>query len=350
MKQKNRLFFLEEWGKALVPERIRPHLGDYLLKAGITDVNYKFFGALFYICLAVALAFYFYLPYGWLRDKSVDLMSTLLYLGAGPFIIVFVVLISLSFLVMGVIYFFLDLRIYNRTKEIEDILPEFLQFVSGNLKGGMSFDRALWNAIRPRFGVLAIEVEIAAKKVMTGEDVDEALKEFTKKYDSTMVRRAFDLIIEGMKSGGKIVYLIDKVIENINETKTLKKEMAASVTSYVIFITFIVLVVAPALFALSFQLLKIVSSFAGKLGGASGGTSALPIKLSEVSIKPEDFIDFAKISVGIISFFSSMIISLISRGDIKSGIKYIPVFVIVSVVNLSIFMWLLGSMFSFIAF
>ena len=45
-----------------------------------------------------------------------------------------------------------------------------------------------------------------------------------------------------------------------------------------------------------------------------------------------------------------MIISLISRGDIKSGIKYIPVFVIVSVVNLSIFMWLLGSMFSFIAF
>ena len=335
MKQKNRLFFLEEWGKALVPERIRPHLGDYLLKAGITDVNYKFFGALFYICLAVALAFYFYLPYGWLRDKSVDLMSTLLYLGAGSFIIVFVVLISLSFLVMGVIYFFLDLRIYNRTKEIEDILPEFLQFVSGNLKGGMSFDRALWNAIRPRFGVLAIEVEIAAKKVMTGEDVDEALKEFT---------------IEGMKSGGKIVYLIDKVIENINETKTLKKEMAASVTSYVIFITFIVLVVAPALFALSFQLLKIVSSFAGKLGGASGGTSALPIKLSEVSIKPEDFIDFAKISVGIISFFSSMIISLISRGDIKSGIKYIPVFVIVSVVNLSIFMWLLGSMFSFIAF
>ena len=93
-----------------------------------------------------------------------------------------------------------------------------------------------------------------------------------------------------------------------------------------------------------------MSSFAGKLGGASGGTSALPIKLSEVSIKPEDFIDFAKISVGIISFFSSMIISLISRGDIKSGIKYIPVFVIVSVVNLSIFMWLLGSMFSFIAF
>ena len=36
----------------------------------------------------------------------------------------------------------------------------------------------------------------------------------------------------------------------------LKKEMAASVTSYVIFISFVVLVVGPGLFSLSFQLLQ----------------------------------------------------------------------------------------------
>lgn len=350
MKTKQKLFFMEEWGKALVPERIRPHLRDYLMKAGITEVNYKFFGALFYACLAVALTFYFYLPYGFLRGKSVGIANTLLYLGAGSFIVVFVLLISLSLLVMGVVYFWLDLRIYKRTKEIEEILPEFLQFVSGNLKGGMSFDRALWNAIRPRFGVLAIEVEIAAKKVMTGEDVDEALREFTKKYDSPILRRSFDLIIEGMKSGGRIVYLIDKVIDDINEAKTLKKEMSASVTSYVIFITFIVLVIAPGLFALSYQLLIIVSSFAGKLGGSSGAVSSMPIKFSAISINPADFVTFARMCVGIIAVFSSMIISLISRGDIKSGIKYIPVFLAVSLVNFSISMLLLKSMFAFIAF
>ena len=348
MKIKQRIFFLEEWGKALVPERVRPHLRDYLMKAGIFDVSYKFFGGLFYVCLAVALVFYFYLPYSWLRDKSVDALSTLMYLGAGSFIVVFVTLILLSFLVMGLVYFYLDLKIYNRTKEIEEILPEFLQFVAGNLRGGMSFDRALWNAIRPRFGVLANEVEIAAKKVMTGEDVDEALSEFTKKSDSAKLRRSFDLIVEGMKSGGRIVYLIDKVIDNINEAKTLKKEMSASVTSYVIFITFIVLVIAPGLFALSFQLLQIVSSFAGKIGGTGGGSTAMPINLSEVSINPQDFINFSRISLGVIAVFSSMIVSLISKGDIKSGLKYIPVFIIVSLINYEIFLWLLSAMFSFI--
>ncbi len=349
MKKKSKVFFLEEWGKALVPERVRPHLRDYLLKAGITEVNYRFFGGLFYACLAIALIFYFYLPYGWLSQRSEGIVDTLLYLGLGSFIVVAVVLFALSLLVMAIVYFYIDLKIYRRTKEIEEILPEFLQFVAGNLKGGMSFDRALWNAIRPRFGVLANEVEIAAKRVMTGEDVDQALTEFTKKYDSSMVRRSFDLIIEGMKSGGKIVYLIDKVIDNINETKTLKKEMSASVTSYVIFITFIVLVVAPGLFALSYQLLTIVSSFAGQLGGATTGASGMPIKLSEVSINPKDFIGFAQLSVGIIAFFSSMILSIIRSGDIKSGIKYIPIFLVVSIVDFKIFMWLLSNIFSFIA-
>ncbi|MBU0535623.1 MAG: type II secretion system F family protein [Nanoarchaeota archaeon] len=349
MKSQQRLFFLEEWGKALVPERIRPHLRDYLMKAGIFEVNYKFFGALFYACLAVAIVFYFYLPYGWLRDKSVDAMGTLLYLGLGSFVVVFTFLIALSLIVMGLVYFYLDLIIFKRTKEIEDILPEFLQFVGGNLRGGMSFDRALWNAIRPRFGVLANEVEIAAKKVMTGEDVEDALFEFTKKYDSAMLRRSFDLIIEGMKSGGRIVYLIDKVIENINEAKTLKKEMSASVTSYVIFITFIVLAIAPGLFALSFQLLTIISSFAGQLGGSTGGSSALPINLSEVSINPADFVNFSKLALGVIAVFSSMIVSLISRGNIKSGLKYIPVFIIVTLINYQVFLWLLTMMFAFIA-
>ncbi len=343
-----RVIFLEEWGKALIPEKIRPHLRDYLLKAGIGEVNYKFFGALFYISLALSLIFYFYLPYSYLRDKSIGIISTLIYLGLGSFIVVAAALFLLAGLVMLCVYFYLDLKIYKRTKEIEEILPDFLQFVSGNLKGGMSFDRALWGAIKPRFGVLAAEIEIAAKKVMTGEDVDDALKAFTKQYDSSMLRRSFDLVVEGMKGGAEIAPLMDKVIENIKETQTLRKEMAASVTAYTIFITFIVVIVAPGLFGLSFQLLTIVSSFATKLGAAGGGGGQLPIRFAEVAINPDDFKMFSRGSLAVIAVFSSMIISVIKRGDIKGGIKYIPVFLIASLAAYEIFFRALASMFSFI--
>lgn len=342
---------LEEFGKAFVPQRIRPRLRSYLMKAGITQITYKLFGFLFFVSLFVSVIPYILYAYPYLATKSTTFLYSLLYLGLGTFVFLTASILLVAFICMLCIYLYLDLRIYRRTKEIEAILPEFLQFVASNLKGGMSFDRALWTSIKPRFGVLAVEIEIAAKKVMTGGDVEDALQEFTEKYDSPMLKRSFDLIIEGMKGGGQIVYLIDKVIETLTETQTLKKEMAASVTSYVIFITFIIILVAPGLFALSFQLLNIVGSFASKLGeSAAGGaaTSAIPIKFSASGINKEDFRTFSMVALGVISFFSAMIISIIRRGDVKGGIKMIPVFIVLSLVDYRIFTFILSKLFTFV--
>lgn len=343
---------LEEFGKAFVPESVRPRLRSYLLKAGITEVSYRLFGFLFFVSLLLSSIPYVLYAYPFLAKKSVSILWSLLYLGLGTFIFLTVCILLVAAIIMLGVYFYLDLRIYRRTKEIEEVLPEFLQFVASNLKGGMSFDRALWTSIKPRFGVLANEIEIVAKKVMTGGDVEDALQEFTTKYDSPMLKRSFDLIIEGMKGGGQIVYVIDKVIETITETQTLKKEMAASVTSYVIFITFIVILVAPGLFALSYQLLTIVGGFASKLGAsaAAGGvaSASLPIKFSATGINKDDFQTFSLVALGVISFFSAIIISIIRRGDVKGGVKMIPVFIVLSLVDYKIFILILAKAFAFI--
>ncbi len=342
---------LEEFGRAFVPEGIRPRLRSYLMKAGITQVNYTMFGAMFMISLGLSIFLYLFYAMPFLQSMGVGLAGSLIYMGFGTFAFISVTILAFSGLFMVFIYIYLDVKIYNRTKEIEKILPEFLQFVAGNLKGGMSFDQALWSSIKPRFGVLANEIEIAAKKVMTGGDVDEALTEFTQKYDSPMLKRAFDLIVEGMRGGGTIVDLIDKVTENITESQILKKEMAASVMSYVIFISFIVILVAPGLFALSFQLLNIVESFGSKLGGSASGGSAggmsMPIKFSSDGMDKESFKMFSFAALGIISFFSSMILSVIRRGDVKGGLKMIPVFVFLSLLNYKILVDALGGVFSF---
>jgi len=347
-KAKGRRSFvsLEEFGRAFVPASVRPHLSSYILKAGILKVNYKLFGALFWVTLLISAVPYVMYIFPYLAKQSTDFLRTLIFLGLGTFMFIAASMLILSGLVMLIIYFYLDMRIYKRTKEIEDVLPEFLQFVSGNLKGGMSFDRALWGAIKPRFGVLANEIEIVAKKVMTGGDVEEALIEFSNKYDSPMLDKSMGLIVEGMRGGGRIVYLIDKVIENNRETKVLKKEMAASVTSYVIFIAFIIILVAPGLFALSYQLLNIVENLASKLG-STGGTSA-PIQFGAVAIDKADFKLFSVLSLQVISIFAAIIMSIIRRGDIKGGLKFIPVFMFFSALNYYAFMFVLTRAFAFI--
>ena len=243
------------------------------------------------------------------------------------------------------IYFYLDLRIFNRTKKIEAVLPDFLRMVSENLKGGMPFEKALWTSIKPEFGILSHEIMLSAKKVMTGQDVDVALKSFTEKYNSPMLRRSFDLIIEGMKGGGKTVDIIDRVVDTIEETKDLKAEMSATNLSYVIFVAIIVLVVAPGLFTLSFQFLQVLQGISGKIGGA-GGSNVLPIDFGNISVDPSVFKSFSINALLVISFFSAMMISIIQNGSIKAGMKYIPILMILSHIAYQGMMIIATSVFS----
>ncbi len=285
-----KIIFLEEFGKAIIPERVRPRLKQYLFKAGITDVPYKTFGALFYISVLLAITLFFYYAYPLLIK---------LFSGFGLFFFSFISGLAIASAIMAlaffVIYAYLDIKIFNRTNQMEDILQEFLKFVSENLKGGMPFEKALWSAIKPEFGILATEVRLAAKKVITGQDIEDGIREFTDKYDSPILKRSFNLLSEGLKGGGKVAEIIDRIVENIGETKRLKKEMAATNMTYVIFITFVVIVIAPGLFALSYQMLTVLEKFIGKMGVSQikAGIS-LPITISSISIKPHDFINFSR--------------------------------------------------------
>ncbi|MBU1205242.1 MAG: type II secretion system F family protein [Nanoarchaeota archaeon] len=336
-----KIVFLEEFGKAIIPERVRPRLRQYLLKTGITEVPYRTFGAMFYLFILLTIFLSFKYAYPFIVDTFSLWKIFLLFLA------VIAIGSAIAILTFAIIYFYLDLRIFNRTKQMEEVLQEFLKFVSENLKGGMSFEKALWSAIKPEFGILASEVRLAAKKVMTGQDVDEAITEFTDKYDSPMLRRSFNLIIEGLKGGGRIAELIDRVIENIEETRMLKKDMAATNMTYVIFITFVVIVIAPGLFALSYQLLGILGNFVAKIGVTEvRGGITLPLTISTISIKPDDFVVFSRYALVLISAFSSMIVSMIRKGSIKAGVMYIPIFIALSLLMYSMFMFLLTRIFS----
>ena len=333
-----KIIFLEEFGKAFVPKRAIPGLRMFLLKADITKVPYKFFGALFYLTAIITGIVYVLYIYPFLRQYSQ------LVLLAASTVSWFTFQISLAVFFIMLVYFYVDLQIYLRTKRMEDMLPDFLQVVSSNLKGGMSFENALMGAIKPRFSILANEMAEVSKKVMTGHDVSAALSELGEKYNSPMLRRSIDLMISELESGGKISDLIDNIVKNIKETRALKEEISTSAISYIIFIAAIVIVISPLLFSLSFHLLKIILSFVSRLAGASTGN--LPFSVSAIQLDPNDFKYFSMAAIATIAFFSSLIVSIVEKGSIKSGLKYIPIFLIGSLFFYFVFMGILGFVFS----
>lgn len=340
-----KIIFLEEFGKAFVPKRVIPYLRAYLLKAGIANVPYRFFGALFYLTAIITGMLYIFYIYPFFSDFA---QIVLLVASAASW---FMLQISLVTLFVLLIYFYLDLKIYIRTKKMEELLPEFLQLVSSNLKGGMSFENSILGAVKPRFSILANEMAEVAKKVMTGHSIETALSELGKKYNSPMLKRTIDLMVTELESGGQIADLIDNIVKNIKEVRSLKEEISVSVISYTIFIAAIVIVIAPLLFALSFHLLIIILGFVEKLSAASGGAGpvgalgSFSFNTQGSTTNPDHFRYFSFIALAIISFFSSMIVSIVERGNVKGGLKYIPIFLIGSLTMYFLMLKALGLIF-----
>ncbi len=320
-----KFLFTHEFGRAFIPKKIRPNLRRYLLKAGITRVPYSFFGTSFYVCIIVAVILYliYVLPYA--LELPFYLSGLLAFVSVAGMTLFF---IGLAIMVM---YFTVDLIIYHRTRKLEEILPSFFEILSANLKGGLPFDKALWMSIKPEFGILSNEIGIAAKKVMTGHDIEDALMEFSDKYDSPMLKRSMDLIISELQEGGSIADIVDKVVENFQKTRELKEEISASVLGYVIFISIVVMFIAPVLFALSKGLFEIIKSVVNVLATSLGsGSTPLGLSISEIELETRVFDGFARVSLGIIAIFASFIVSIIEKGNIKGGLKYVPLYFIVS--------------------
>lgn len=329
---------LDAIGRSFVPKFIRPKLHSYLQKGGVQVIPYGIFGIIMLIALSIAASTYLLLYKHFIGKGTLwSLVGTFGYL--------VVVMFGISGIVFIFAKFYFDLKIYHRTKKMEEVFADYLTLVVTNLKGGMSFEKSLWAAIRPQFDVLADEITIVSKKVMTGNDISDALKEFSLKYDSPMIARNIDLIIGEMKSGGEVAGVIDKVIDSLIKTKALKEEMSTAVLSFIIFIGAIVCFIAPLLFALSFQILDIIIGFSSKLSG-SLDTTAFGSVLSQVTVNPLYFKQFSLIALSIISLFSSFIVAIIEKGDIKGGLKYIPMFWISSVGLYILFLELLNIVLS----
>lgn len=315
-------------------------LKEYLMKAGFENVDEKRFSKNIKIIAIVLCGILSIVLIALMFLFTGGIIRTIIYLAA-LWTAVFAFLLIIIWII---VYTFLDFRIYERTKQLEEVLPDFLQLTSANISAGMPIDRALWFAVRPGFGVLAKEIEEVAKSTIAGDDLESALMDLSKKYDSTMLKRSVSLIIEGMRAGGKLADLLSKIALDIQETKLMRKEISASIMTYVIFITFASIIAAPFLFALSTQLLQIIQTIMGSIDLGSASSSSVKIQLSGDSISIKDFQIFSSLTLAVTAMFSAMIVSAIQNGNVRDGLSYIPVYIAVSLVLYAIANALLGSL------
>ena len=325
-------FFKRQFKKAqqkkINAQERKQRLKEYIEKSGFEINLQKLYKTFFNIAIATNLIisafliYYFSVTYGITWTTVVASLIVL-------WVFIFVLLIIALWLIF---YLAVDLKIFKRKGDIEEVLPDFLQLTASNINAGMTIDKALWFAVRPRFGVLAKEIETIAKETMSGADLQAALEKFASRYDSVLLKRAVSMINEGVQAGGKIGDLLNRIALDIQEQKSMLKEMSANVTTYVIFITFATVAAAPFLFALSGILIEVVGNLGSAFGGTTNAAAAagIPLSFSGTGVTQTDFRIFAAVSLTLTSLFSAMMNSTIKKGNIKSGVKYIPIFIAIS--------------------
>jgi hypothetical protein len=162
--------------------------------------------------------------------------------------------------------------------------------------------------------------------------------------DSRLLARAVGLMVEGLRLGGRMTDLLDRIAADISSRQGLQRQIETSTTTYAIFIVFSALVAAPMLFAVSTFYAEInektISGFAGGLQVSSAArariaSSGLPVFLPPLQADQIGFADIRLFSLGVIiitAFFAAIIIAQIKEGEAHRGLSYVPIFVAVAMV------------------
>jgi len=230
---------------------------------------------------------------------------------------------------------FLILAVEKRSGFVETILPDALQLMAANIKSGFIPSRAMLLSARKEFGPLSDAIKQAGKEMMTGKSLQVALSTIPKTIKSDVLNNTIYLIIRGVRSGGQLVALFEETAVDIRRKESIKKEVKANILMYGIFIGFAGCVGAPGLYALSNYLVTTISSLGSVAQIPDQFQTRLPLmEFGQIGISGDFIFWFSIAAILITTFFGGLIIGIIDTGKEKTGIKYIPMMMIV---GLSVF-------------
>jgi archaeal flagellar protein FlaJ len=294
-------------------------------------------------------------------DKLLQIMITgsillLIAVSFGLYIAGFNVLIDASgglispVMFVVIIYLSLEYRIDARKTKLEEILPDYLQITSANLRSGIALDRAMLLAARPEFGMLSDDIKEMNRRIFGGENLDSSLREFASRYRSYQLTHAVRMILESLRYGGAMADLIEQIAKDMRSQQMTQKEVSGQLFMYSIFIAFAGLIAAPVLYGLTAQMITVTDAvWKGILTQNPGGLPSTGIsflKPSPPKITPQTYHDFSLVAIAIITGFAGLIMSAISSGSAIKGLKWVPVFIIIGIIVFIVMQALIGGIFA----
>ncbi len=319
-----------DFGKVITPYkflslRYTVELENVYEKVNFRNLNYAVISKLFFLSLLLSVCLYFFsyeilLEYlgQYLQDRGITGILSV-------FATFFVYSLILYYCVL------LGYLLYNHGRykvieeDIERDLPEFIDNLVSNLKGGISIEKAILKSVRYEQKSLLREVTLINEKIMMGDSVYKVLEEFRARFPSPVINRTFLLIGEGVRGGGNLTSPLERISENLKKVYLLDEEIKNSSAGFSIVIRGIALILAPILFSLALTILIFVRDLF-ELLSKSGG------ELGSFASIPQEFVSYLEVfsyaMICLITIFSCLITSQLKNERQFVAFKYIPFYLV----------------------
>ncbi len=298
------------------------------------------------------------------KSSVEQILKTIIIVALASFIIVTFVLYIMGFsfliyalggllsgaLVVVIFYMILEYKIDGRKTKLEEMLPDYLQIASANLRSGIALDRALLLAARPEYTFLSESIKEMNRKIFGGENFDDALRDLSSKFRSYQLSHAIRMILESLRYGGEMADLIEQISKDMRSQQMTQKEVSGQLFMYSIFIAFAGLIAAPVLYGLTAQMIVVTDAvWKGILTQNPGGLPSTGIsflKPSPPKITPQTYHSFSLAAIVVICGFASLIMSAISSGSAIKGIKFLPAFIVIGIIIFIVVQFVISKMFA----
>ncbi|MEM2174414.1 MAG: type II secretion system F family protein, partial [Candidatus Micrarchaeia archaeon] len=209
------------------------------------------------------------------------------------------------------------------------ILPDFLSLVAININAGVEPLSALYLSLRPDFSPITEELIKLRSLSLGSKSLVEQLSYLKERIDSNSLRMAVKMIEKSTLSGARLGKLLENISLDLRESNELENELKTSTKGYIYFILFLVAVGIPLLLSMSSIFVKTVFKPSAFGGGPSFLVFVAYERQQKVEMIATDLLFLTLIIISAIT--SSLMLGVIIGGEIKNGVKYIPIMCIISV-------------------
>lgn len=221
----------------------------------------------------------------------------------------------------------------NWRAAVDRNIPKFLREVAEAGRSGLTLTRAIEVSAQRKYGPLSKELQQVVNQLSWGISLEDCLKSFAERVDTTLGRRTAQLIIEVSRSGGDVQEVLESINKHISDLYMLERERKSAIRPYIA----IIYIAAIIFLATDLLLIKTFFSEIAKLQEAQKEVVAGALLLISLDVPTLSKVLFHTAIIQ--GFFGGLVAGKMGEGTMGGGLKHCLILMTISFLAFFLMVW-----------